>query len=470
MNTDSDALGRVLRAAVSDVDTPAGFAEAALHRGKRRRKRVRGAMIGSALAVTALVGGLISGVPAWVADSAHITPADDPRLSRPTGGDLAGDAEFLSQSRILWNRELQAQLEFTFTGLSANCWEVFGEPRVYWAGRTGNGPASVVMQPLRATRACDDVVDATSTAVGLVGTDAVDKGVHLLGVVVKGAGHDEDEVFQFGPAGNTVVALQESRARYVSHRADVHKDGKVTRSWKELDYRDGVAVADIEQPAQPSPYLQTDPAFTKRLQADPGATIPPEDRVQPFPTSRSRGMVTRRGTGGSFSHLGWTSVRGDLGGPRLDFAERVRRFTDVLAQRGYSDPAFRGRKLSERAGGGQPGGWHITAALPDGRTAIVGEEPINGAVHIYAVLYRGDVVDQVLYGAPTGGGSALPVQLRLPDGQGWIVARQGGRLQWRSDTGQWNGLPGDAALIPDTATTVQVVAPELATVDVALLK
>ncbi|MCP3803070.1 hypothetical protein NLX83_27720 [Allokutzneria sp. A3M-2-11 16] len=488
MNTESDALGRVLHAAVSDVDTPLGFAEAALRKGKQRRKRVRAAMVGTALAITAMVGGLVSSVPVWLADSENVTPASDPRLGRPTGGDLAGDAELLSQSRILWNRELKALLDRLLSNAPAGCWDALGEPHVYWSGRTGAGPASVVMQAIRTTDSCfAHIARGEFTAVGLIGTDSTGKGVHLLGVTLKGAANSEEEVFLFGPDDNTVVALQESGARYYSRRAEVQADGKVTRDWHALSYRDGVATVVIP-PAEPRPQPQNDPAFAKRTQAQPGATVPPEDRVRPFSTARSRGMVTGHGNVGYF---GWLNLQGHLGGPRLEFAERLRRFNDVLDRMGYSDPAFRGAARARpgeltlipmapagRQGEspstlqgvtpGLAGGWHVTAVLPDGRTVIVGEEPINNSVHTYAVLWRGDVVDQVIHGAPAERDPVLPVNIRMPDGQGWIVARQGAKLKWRSTTGVWTDLPGDAALLPADAEMVNVTAPGIPSTNVTL--
>ncbi|WP_162788463.1 hypothetical protein [Amycolatopsis albispora] len=51
--------------------------------------------------------------------------------------------------------------------------------------------------------------------------------------------------------------------------------------------------------------------------------------------------------------------------------------------------------------------------------------------------------------------AALPVRLRLPDGQGWVVAAKGARLDYRTGEAR-EGDFADAALIPDAATQVQI--------------
>ncbi|MEK8105276.1 hypothetical protein NKG94_08965 [Micromonospora sp. M12] len=50
----------------------------------------------------------------------------------------------------------------------------------------------------------------------------------------------------------------------------------------------------------------------------------------------------------------------------------------------------------------------------------------------------------------------LPVRLRLPDDQGFLVAAEGSALSYRVGDGQWQDAGRDAALLPATATDVQV--------------
>ncbi|SDM33977.1 hypothetical protein [Allokutzneria albata] len=455
-DTDTDTLGRVLRAAVSDVDSPAGFAEAALRKGRRRRSRVRAALASAAVAVTVITGGVLTGMPAWKSASDSITPATDARLGKPTRGDLAGDAEFVDRARSVWRAELPDLLGRVTNTRPGACWAVLGEPHVYWAGRTADGSAAVVMQTIRSTPAtCPvNVEPRQTTAVGLVGTD-VHSRFHLLGVVASGFGNQAAEVFLFGPGESTVIALEESQARYVSPAPAVGPDGRVAREWQELVFRDGVATMRLDRATSPPDRLKA--RFAKRKPAEPGETVPDQDLVPAFTTFHVQAVIDKWiGNAGPAPYLGWSAVRGDLGGPRQDPAERARRFVGALNRGGHTDPADREPGLPAREGWGQPGGWHVTAELPDRRTVVLGEHLIGDVTHLFAVLWRGDEVDRVVPGGPVDGSRPLPVKLRLPDGQGWIVAHEGSRLRWRSGDGPWTALPGDAALLPEQATHVEV--------------
>jgi hypothetical protein len=52
---------------------------------------------------------------------------------------------------------------------------------------------------------------------------------------------------------------------------------------------------------------------------------------------------------------------------------------------------------------------------------------------------------------------ALAVRVRLPGGQGVIVGAKDASLRYRSGTGPWQAVAGPAALLPDSATAVQVI-------------
>lgn len=65
--------------------------------------------------------------------------------------------------------------------------------------------------------------------------------------------------------------------------------------------------------------------------------------------------------------------------------------------------------------------------------------------------------EQVIYGGP-GEPSALPVRVRLPGQDGWVVAGQDVRLSWRTGpSADWQEAGQDAALLPATATEVRAV-------------
>jgi len=49
------------------------------------------------------------------------------------------------------------------------------------------------------------------------------------------------------------------------------------------------------------------------------------------------------------------------------------------------------------------------------------------------------------------------VRLRLPGGQGVIVAAENATLRYRGNDGPWRPVQGYVALLPDSATAVQVI-------------
>jgi hypothetical protein len=50
----------------------------------------------------------------------------------------------------------------------------------------------------------------------------------------------------------------------------------------------------------------------------------------------------------------------------------------------------------------------------------------------------------------------LPVAIRLPDAQGWVIAQKDADLSYCAGDGDWTAIGHNAALLPD-ATTVHVV-------------
>ena len=50
--------------------------------------------------------------------------------------------------------------------------------------------------------------------------------------------------------------------------------------------------------------------------------------------------------------------------------------------------------------------------------------------------------------------------MRLPDGQGWLVARYGAGLRYRLPGGEWRDAGREAALLPDAPRLEVEVTPE----------
>lgn len=75
-----------------------------------------------------------------------------------------------------------------------------------------------------------------------------------------------------------------------------------------------------------------------------------------------------------------------------------------------------------------------------------------------ALLARGDAPFQPAASGFIDWKASLPVRLRLPDGQGVLVAAEGAALSYRVGAGRWQDAGSGAALLPADATEVRVTA------------
>ncbi|MCP3798257.1 hypothetical protein NLX83_03200 [Allokutzneria sp. A3M-2-11 16] len=442
MNPDNDLLERSLRHAVSDVDTSPEFTDRVLLGSRRRRFRRRAGMATTAAVVTVLVGGLAASTPAWLAGPDSTVPAD-PRMGEPTRGDLAKDTAFLDKVLSTWRAEGMASNNLAAYD-AKDCWEFTKPAHVHWAGNTPAGPAALVLQPTRATSGNCRIEPGTSTWLALVGTRPDDGAVHVLYT----AGDRGQEVFAFGPKSGTLLATEASGARGVSEKIDVGRDGTMTRRVQALSFRDGVALHRMEAGA----YVERDFVVTPELPDSQG-------RVTKHPLYISQAALHYT----PWPQQDWPRLRGALGGIHIpDDAGRRQLLRNALRHAGMTDPFSPTFEISAN--------WSVFAALPDGRTVGVTERFADSSSHLYAVLLPGDKQSQeklvrgekvqqtVVYGGRTDQ-KAGHVLMRLPDRQGWIVASQGAVMRYRVGNQPWVPLGGDAALLPDAATEVQLSRP-----------
>jgi hypothetical protein len=104
--------------------------------------------------------------------------------------------------------------------------------------------------------------------------------------------------------------------------------------------------------------------------------------------------------------------------------------------------------------------WFLWGATPDGRRLVVQTMP-----------HSDDPLRLLVTVGPAGGAEpevrfagflddpVLPIRVRLPQGQGVVVAANGATLRYRAGSSDWLPVTGDAALLPDAATAVQVTPP-----------
>lgn len=427
-----NGLGAAMREAAEHVDVPTGFTGEVLRGGRRRQTRRR---VGLALAAVVVVGVAGFGAGLAVRQSAEVPRALDGRLLEPTRGNLANDPDRLRAATAVWRQAL-TQSWRSDRGVT----ELRGEPHVYWAATTDVGDAAVVMQEA-------EVQDQVRTLVGLVGRDAADGSQELLGSTSPGDPDGDKESFQFGPGDRTFLVVDPRIPVYASPTATRNADGVLQRTWQEVPIVDGVGLWTTPEGVSPS---------TVRLVTSLGpptvADIPLERQLNTQPASsylRNGYHAERNGVPTGRAEMWGTRPHGDMQvGPAGSGPSSSTDFYAILRSSGVVDigpSAFFGR-------------WAVHGTTPDGTGLLVGEclegnEPST----LYAVLFRADgTPDRVVRGPAVALTSPLPVQLRLPDGRGWVVAGDRAVLRYRtSATGEWQGSFTRAAVLPDDAVQVE---------------
>jgi hypothetical protein len=457
---DTTELTRAFRDATEDLEPPPGFTAAVVRGGRRRKVRNRVVIATAAAVVTAIAG---SGTYVlWPDPAPDSQVATDPRLTRPTGGDLAGDRTFLNDATSAWRQGLTDHL-------AAN---LRGQPHVYWAGTTPAGRAAVVTQ--RFFQASGGLPpgdpDRDALAIGLVAIDPADGKLKVVCASYEpyrnpafGFGQ-----FQFGPGERTILVVVQDSPVWFSPAPITGPDGRVTRDWQPMRDADGVAVATqpdganpfdarviasrtrpaadelshagIESGREVAGMLWLDSSTTYLKYEKPGVTtrpaVPEVDRRLPWNTDDAKQM-----------RVGDTSVSPP---PTKPGDYPMSTFVEGLQRAGMTDFGWK------HSGAG---GWSVVAGLADGRIAIVGEYAEDDhPSRVYAVLLNRDgSFKGAVAGDQVDPSAMLPVRLRLPDGQGWIVASYGGKLTYRVGAdGQWQDAGFNAALLPDGATQVGV--------------
>lgn len=446
----NDVLGRAMREATAELNPPPDFTSRVVHGGRRRQIRRR---VGLAAGLAVLA--VLAGVPATMVRPA---PTDDtgadPRLEQPTQGDLAGNRQFLDTAIRAW-RAGTAVSHNANRGLFD---DLRGDPHVYWAGTTPAGPAAVVLQRTY-LHPHGDLTQANfnqmQTLVGLVATDPRDGALKLVADQYHPDGMPEPGYFQFGPGDRTILVIDRGQPLYFSPAPVIRPDGTLVRTWTEMSIVDGVAMTQLPEGAQP--------ADARVLVRDrpPAPGDKSEDGLLPLdPASGYLEAVDKLRQGGNVvfqrprqeHRLQWTQPDGPV----------------LVGRSPQTPPDWRDvfhRELEKYGmldigvGAIGYGLWSVIAGLPDGRTAVVSE--VQQGQHpsrLYAVLLDSTgKVQAVRAGSVVDPEAKLPVALRLPDAQGWVVAAYGSQLRYRTSSGgPWQDGGDNAALLPDAATEVQV--------------
>ncbi|MCP2166944.1 hypothetical protein LX83_003816 [Goodfellowiella coeruleoviolacea] len=446
---DAELLGQSMRDATDQIELRPDFTAAVLRGARRRRARRRTAAAGAALCA-ALAGG--AAVAVWPAAPPGQEQLADARFDQPTRGDLGGDRQFTTDVVAAWrNGVLSPRRVFPEAPD-----DLRGDPHVYWAGTTEAGPAAVVLQRVRVgTRgsARPGDADQITTLVGLVATDPANGQLTLVKTYTPHvAGGDYVRAgFQFGPGDRTVLALDDGEPMFVSAGATYAQTGAVTRSWQEVPRADGVGVVTLPE--------GTDPGDVRLVVRQPPRPTDREPDPQTFvglyqasaelsPTSSAPSKPDHTlpwwETGVGVARVGATP--GDEPDEQVSDV-----FDQALAEAAVTDPLARHSVTR----------WNVLAGRAGGGTAIIGErQDGDRPSRLFTVLRDANgAVTQVLFSGEVDPTAPLPVHVRLPDGQGWVVAAYGSSLRYRTGPGEaWRTADTgrDAGLLPDPATEVEV--------------
>lgn len=411
MTADTD-----IRAALADATDGLSAAPDLLHRvreGGHRRVVRRRTLLAAGVATVAAGSGasvLLSG------DREPTTPdVASPFLDSPTRGDLRDDTAFGAEIRAVWGRHVAG-----IPGLR-------GEPHIIWAGATfDGGRAAAVAQRIR-QRVVSPVGQIAYGVMGFL--EQTPRGLEAISLEEMTTQAEIAPAVLLGTPRTTVLVLDDGRRLEYSENRDYAADGRVSRTFQPLRFeRDGAEV------------LFTEPQ-TNWIRLGLRAGVPGADGgrfVQLANLSQLAEARQRRGS--------WRSLRIDrlLPGGSLDWPDAWH----IATHEGYGDPYgydFPVGDVSCRIRGVAAGSKFSleTVTLDDMRIRLFlmvdrPEPQFRGFVDLAA---------------------RLPVQVRLPGGRGVVVAAEGAALRYRAGGGSWLPVRGDAALLPDAATEVEVTPP-----------
>ncbi|MBC6449026.1 hypothetical protein [Actinokineospora xionganensis] len=443
MNTDD--LTRALRDATDDIEPRRSFTTDVVRGGRRRQFRRRMAVTGT-LAVVMAAGVVVSVAP-WAPTPPAITAAaPNPMLTAATRGDLAGDADLLSDAKAAFTKGMAAAPGADQPGNA-----LIGEPRVYWAGTTPAGKVAIVVQQRESEKGNMTDVDGTvvdlSTVqrivIGLVaGDQATDRATLVNSAWSSNLGGSGAErlAFLFGPSDRYSIAFSGGPPLHVSPEWKIGDDGRGIREWMAMKDLDGISFHEFPRSVRGADVRVVrakDPATA----GYPGAliTLPASLYAEGF-DRQSKPIPVRT--------MDWPQDQPlRAGGAKAAALTDALDVGSELQAAGYGDPLARVGVT----------GFEVIADLPDGGS-VVGIEYVPNDTGSRLYLGYRDAAGKVTkwaYGGPLNAAEPLPVNVRLENGQGTLVAARGAVLRYRVD-GDWIDAGKDAALLPANATQVEV--------------
>jgi hypothetical protein len=398
--------------------------------GGRSRLIRRRTVLGAGLAVaTATVGGAVA---TRFVGRDPTPPVASPWFDDPTRGSRAGDKAYLTAVILAWQREIGPKIR------DGNL--VTGPPHVVWAGDTPVGPAAVVTHRFRNPSGDPGLM-------GFIGPDADGRpGPIALG----GIGPARSTGFLVGERHEVLVMLDTGdRVTYSTGRT-YEPDGRITRRFQPLVFSDGAAVVRVP-PQRPRLTL----AVLREL-PDGGAPVrrgPSEHPLANVHDDLRRQQDTATASGQA---LDWSATFLPLAGAGAWPSDREALRAKLEEKDTPALNPYRDMVLTVSA---NPSPWYCYGTTPDGRLLSVREIQYDTDPGRLFALLSDRSRTTVAYGGPIDANAVPPVRMRLPDGQGWVVADRGAMLRHRTGDGAWQNAGRDAALLPPAATEVEVTRP-----------
>ncbi|WP_088287395.1 hypothetical protein [Kineosporia sp. A_224] len=454
-------------AAATAPARPAADAALAARAATLGRRRLRARTVartgGVLVAASVLVGGTVAAFPDAVRRVPVIgslvpvpAPTADPQppvardvdpyarlLDGPARGALAGDDGLRTEAFAAWATARRVSPD----GRLGVFDDLRGTPHVVWAGQTQTGPAAVVAQ--RAFLHPHPGLDAADLGERtLLGFVATGPGGHLTLLAVDRAARSEQ--VSDDPARRSAMVgvwLDEARSRLLlvdpgvplvwSSRWSYRPDGIPVRDWAPVTFSDGATVLSLPDGSD------------ARLVAVARTPVRDWPDVQRLGPDRRSDQVVPNWVA-SAATVRWAGTTRCLPiGLRDVDASACERWVEALVsarmdRTGPGGVAF----------GSVPG--RLVGRTPDGRTYVVATLTVDAdPSRVVGGVLTGADPEHVTASALVDGGvldpdAALPVAVRLPERQGWVVASVGAALRYRvTPSGSWTDAGRDAALLPD---------------------
>lgn len=412
----------VLHRVTDHLESPAGLLDDVRRGGRRRVVRRRTLLTGGLAAVTAAsVGGVLK----FSGTGSGIQLAS-PLLDLPTRGDLASDQAYLRQLTDVWRRAIANADAGTR-----------GPIHVLWAGTTPAGPAAFVAQHSADNPVVQEpdgwrltgyaaFVEPTADGPRVMTIEQLDDSIDLRGY---------SQAALLGPDRDVLLVLDFGSPVEYSPELTYEPDGKVRRMFHRLVFKDGAAAVRVpSQRKYVTVAVSRSPVNRDNVVhvANASEIIFPGGRDRPAPALYEHTLPGAEQAWGPDPRARVNEVWKAAKNPFTPYVD------DAGTHTHNGSPLYT-----------------IFGVTPDGRRLFLTTiQYDDDPARVVAVLGR----DSAFTVGASGfvGGGALPVKLRLPDGQGVLVAHEGAALSYRAGDTGWRDAGRDAALLPAGATEVRV--------------